>query len=490
MKTHARKLNRRISLLALLGVIALLLIPTLVTANFDTAVSQLQSAWQKATDIGSYAYQANTVQTIHPTAKVENIGRAPQTQHLNINGEINLHSEALQLEIQSGDNAPLAIKVEDGITYGRSQETEAWQEMDEMTELFAPGGDPLSYLTAVENVQILDNTADSTFLSEELLPDTYFASLTRYTFDINGAQYAQFMRNQLEQQLRQQGELPAGMHLETSQIYKDMVGNGEIWINEAGLPVRQMIHLQFPPQENASEWVEAQITSEFNNWATGTAGILNQLQHNPQQLFKNPLALTSISVQDIQLTGFLFGISLLVIAFFAYMLTQRRSRKLHAILSFTIIFPMLTTPFLQGQQLHAYYDDQQAEQASYRKNQSAQQEQDALQAELNGSNFNPLSPPQLIPAAPQLQSAPVCALPGDTDCDGDEDNDNDGLTDYMEVNELGTDPDFADTDGDFISDKAEVVGYFGSGRQWYLNPLHPDSNGDGLPDTIECADLV
>jgi RHS repeat-associated protein len=57
------------------------------------------------------------------------------------------------------------------------------------------------------------------------------------------------------------------------------------------------------------------------------------------------------------------------------------------------------------------------------------------------------------------------------------DSDNDGLTDYQE-NSLGTDPQSADSDGDSLTDGAEVNTH-GS------NPLLGDTDADGMPDGFE-----
>ncbi|MCP4529062.1 MAG: hypothetical protein GY833_24595, partial [Aestuariibacter sp.] len=43
-----------------------------------------------------------------------------------------------------------------------------------------------------------------------------------------------------------------------------------------------------------------------------------------------------------------------------------------------------------------------------------------------------------------------------------------------------------DTDGDQITDDVEVAGFNYAGETWYLNPLDPDTNNDGLLDSQEC----
>ena len=59
----------------------------------------------------------------------------------------------------------------------------------------------------------------------------------------------------------------------------------------------------------------------------------------------------------------------------------------------------------------------------------------------------------------------------------DSDADGDGLL-KSEENELGTDPNNPDTDGDGLNDGVEV-------RTYFTNPLNPDSDSDGLTDGSE-----
>ena len=60
---------------------------------------------------------------------------------------------------------------------------------------------------------------------------------------------------------------------------------------------------------------------------------------------------------------------------------------------------------------------------------------------------------------------------------GGSDHDNDGLT-KREEEELGTDPNNPDTDGDGLWDGEEV-------RKYFTNPLNPDTDSDGLSDGDE-----
>lgn len=61
------------------------------------------------------------------------------------------------------------------------------------------------------------------------------------------------------------------------------------------------------------------------------------------------------------------------------------------------------------------------------------------------------------------------------------DTDGDGLSDHAEVTIYGTEPTFADTDGDGLSDKDEVMPAVGV----VTDPLVTDSDGDGFSDALE-----
>jgi hypothetical protein len=70
---------------------------------------------------------------------------------------------------------------------------------------------------------------------------------------------------------------------------------------------------------------------------------------------------------------------------------------------------------------------------------------------------------------------PGCA--GTEPCDSTKDDDADGLDNCTEEDQLGTDPDLADTDGDGLDDGTEVT--LGT------DPTLADSDGDGFSDGAE-----
>ncbi len=152
----------------LVGLLGLLLWPALATATdaSPTAQEQLEAAWQRAHTVGAYQYTANVRQTTHPTAKLENAGRHPNTQQMTIEGQIDRAADTMQMKLIPArqEQRSLEVKVEQGKAYGRTsplpsqgRDGEGWQPIDNNTDLFAPGGDPLGFLVAAENVQTINN---------------------------------------------------------------------------------------------------------------------------------------------------------------------------------------------------------------------------------------------------------------------------------------------------------------------------------------------
>jgi hypothetical protein len=51
----------------------------------------------------------------------------------------------------------------------------------------------------------------------------------------------------MEEELRRKGKLPAGLTVDLADHYVDMTGTGELWVNDEGLPIRQVLQMTFPP---------------------------------------------------------------------------------------------------------------------------------------------------------------------------------------------------------------------------------------------------
>ena len=232
---RSRTLPRRAVLLALVGVFLLLLmqLPAVFAGDSTEPEQAIAEAWELAQESGRYSFRAEVEQTTYPQPMITNGGAQPDVKRLGMEGQVDVPAEALNLTLWSdasfNPDTGISVQVENGRTLARQGQGE-WQEVPGMTDLFAPGGDPMSFLAGIKNV-----TA-GTVQSLELGDTTMTA--TQYLFELDGPAIAEHTRAQLEAQLQERGKLPAGVRLSTSDAYKTMIGTGELWLNEAGLPVQ------------------------------------------------------------------------------------------------------------------------------------------------------------------------------------------------------------------------------------------------------------
>ncbi len=322
---------RRLPLLFLTLVLAfifLLALPALATSG-PTPAEVVASAWQNTQMADAYTYSATAIQTDHPLPKLQNIGLSPHTQHLFAQGTMNQAEQGLTLNLwqegsQVGDlNSALQVKIENGQVYGRVGVAE-WQPLEEdVSAVFAPGQDMMGYLAAATNV---------VFLGQETRAGLTFS---RYTFTIDGTLLATQLRDQFQADFARRGELPAGIQFQLPRRYVEMIGSGELWLNQDGLPLRQIISMQFPPEGDFRQEVE--LTTDYANWQTASpslsfaAPFLNRLS-DPETV--NQLQTTAL------VTTLLVGISW-------FGLTYYRRRWFYRGFVSTIVAIMLLSPLLQ-----------------------------------------------------------------------------------------------------------------------------------------------
>ncbi len=469
----------------LLPALLILLTLTAWTTHTPAPASGLETAWARAQKAGAYTFTADIVQQSIPVASIANVGRTSKESALHLEGETNLADNALHFTLWSqGGNvldstSGYEVKVENGQTFAR-QETQPWQTVDSFSDSFAPAGDFLGFLTAADGV---------TDAGEETrtLPDGTTITFHRYTYQINGPRFAAYLRDKMETAMRGRGELLPGMELDASALLKDLRGTGELWVSADGLPLRQITHLTFPPENDA--WIETDITVQFTNFE------------------RTPLALPL--TRTLTQAGLLLAGAVLTLALFR----RIPFKVLHLALVTLVIASILLTPLLESARAAEISDqltdesvpdtstnqpinqspitqspNQQFTQSltTLRSDTGLDTDQDGvtdIQETFLGTNPY-LAEPQITSHESRLTDlTPINQLPINTPTDSDLDT----LTDYEE-SLLGTDPFNPDSDGDLIPDLAELEGFSHNGQLWTTDPLLLDTNNDGISDQREWND--
>ena len=431
----------------------------------------LEAAWKRARQSGAYHFTADIVQNTIPLPTVTNVGRSSRQDAVHIEGQTNLPARALDFTLWSHGGSVLnaqggvEVKVEGDRAFAR-RGAGAWEEINDFTGLFAPEGDFMAYLAAAKDIV---NRGSET---RAVVP------FTRYTFRVDGHSYAVYLRDQLEQHLAEKGELPPGVSLDLPRQYAEMSGTGELWVGGDGLPLRQIIHLEFPERADAHR-VEADVTVNFSDF-----------EHSP--LSRTPtFILTHLSLSTFRHVALFVNTLALVVILIAY----SRSKRLYVATVLVIIASLVSTPLLQSLQAADFAERQAAH--------TQEQEQRAQESEMTRSlrelqtedDFNPHAEPlrlaQLTRATRDAQPTfALAALVPDVIApasDDGADSDSDGLTDHQEEL-LGLDAYDPDYDDDLITDTLEVEGFeypVGSGQMWYTDPQEMDTNKDGIGDGRE-----
>ncbi|MCE7981159.1 MAG: hypothetical protein DYG89_08210, partial [Caldilinea sp. CFX5] len=479
--------HRRRWLLAVVILMGALLLGRTVMPQIASASppDPITAAWTQARAAGSYHFDADVTQLTVPVAKVTNVGRTSRSEALHLAGQTNLRAQTLQMHLWSDGGSVLqteggvAVKIENGKTFtrrgaGRSASSaEPWQEAEGFADAFAPQGDFLAYLQAVRDVQTHEPEQRAGI------------SFTRYSFTIDGPTFAAYVRDQMAAAMRAKGELPPGVNLDTPAYYQEMTGDGELWVGSNGLPLRQILNLDFPEQRNQT--VHAQIVVDFSHFGKpqwSTAELLRQGDLHGL-LDSLPGALPDLTP---------LGLLLPMLAGALLLVRYRRSRTVYTGLVTAIILSMVVGPLLTTLKLDAFFAAQSAKAAAQEEKQATV---DAAQAavDLGRPQFNPNVNPlettsdatrntQHATRNPESLNLAIAQSPALQATDPGTDTDADGLTNFAEVR-VGTDPEAADSDQDLIPDNLEVRGFTFGGQTWYADPMAVDSNNDGLGDSQE-----
>jgi hypothetical protein len=483
-----------------------------IAAIHDAPARALQQAWQMAEKVGSYHYHTTVDQTTAPLPTLANVGLSPKRQQIYVEGRMNRSADLMQMMLWSDDGSvtqgagAIELEVAGGVARGRVDGGE-WEEVDGVSDFFAPAQDPLGFVRAARQVTALD---DQTYT----LPDGSTVTLRHYYFDLDGKALARLVRANWEEGLRRRGKLPASVTMELPSQFVHMTGAGQLWVAETGLPWRQRMDLFFPP--DGQDAVSATIVTDFSSWDEGPAS-----PSHLSQPFSGLVALTPQNLNDLAVT---MVAVLIVLAAMLLLVRARRSYYLYTIAATLVMVSMVFTPLLQAQQALAFSVEMDNRTRAQATNMETQRRIDEQQAARHSVTWDPQHNPlasmddqrqTLLPVAQKLhtgmsraaqtnRATPVAIIDDGADSDGDgltdaielayglnpnaADTDGDGLSDGVEVFELGTNPLEWDTDFDGLSDGAEVRGFVLGGQNWYLDPTNSDSSGDGQLDSAACTE--
>lgn len=479
-----------------------LLVLPLVALSFVRLQPVVQSdpvttSLQRIVRAGGYRFQADALLVTDPTPSMASVGQAPERHEVFFSGHSNLKDDETYLRLWTqGGNVSMGagsveLRMSSGTTLIREGEG-PWEEHQGLGDLYAPGGDLLGYLTAVREVELLAHDAA---LNEA-------DGVTRYGFRIDGPALALYLRDQQQEALVRANRLPAHVQLQPNEQYNQLDGSGELWLDAAGLPVRQILHLRLP--------------------ATGQQGALRA--HFTMDLTVNdpPASGLSLGFQAgvVNLINWLSGLAPTVASFvFALwlmvsLIIWQGSRRMAHAMALVLITALVVSPLATAQRVHAFQGEQAEELAQQQPNPAVQPVEAAPpsvaevaaqalsevvlssvrsdaygQVDPDGlwvgtSSFEPAGGSAHLSKLAQLAEPVLPNAHLALSHDDGRDSDGDGLTDFQE-RFLGTNPFHPDTDGDGLTDFQEAIGFEHGGRRWYLDPLSKDTNNDGIIDSLE-----
>ena len=433
----------------------------------------------RARDAGSYRFRSEVTQAVSPVAAVAGAGRTASTSSLVLEGVTDVDASATELSLSAdGGGESLGLRVVDGVSYRRDGGGSWVESAVGAADQVAPAGDLMGYLGAARDV--VDAGAQS---SDGQV-------LTRYVFGIDPELFATMAAGQLQLVGRS-----------ASGVSEGVTGSGELWVDGAGLPVRQLLWLTFPGG-NGVGVTSTQISVDFSEFGTAQVpGVARSSASSSWWRVDVPggvrvellLALSVLMVLSVGIAGSrLFGWSLLstrslsivvVVGLLAPLVASGRADAASPVGSSSAAgSSMLDAVVADSIARSDVARDVESDVRAYQRGQLADPHLDRL-----ASISSPaLGAPQGL-AVPQGLALPQLGDPTDTTTD----TDGDGLTDFVEER-IGTDPLLADTDGDGVDDKVELDGFTvacsantGASVRWFGDPLNPDSNNDGVADGSE-----
>ncbi len=440
--------------------------------------SALRAALARAHAAGSYRFSAESRQTFTPRPQPATIGRGSEHSGAAFDGAVVLPDQSRMDVTVRGPAArpgapdPMrAALVRDG---GRTfvERGGKIEQMDSAAGLTSPTVDLLGYLAGARDVSRLDPR------------DTAGGRVERYRFALDGPALARYVRDQTEQGLK--GELPRGVRLAPAPMLEALSGFGEVWVDEAGFPRRQVIHFSVPALNDQYDGA-GDLTVDFRDF--GEVGPLPGIEAAADGSWHAVGAVAPPGAVDlVRLARPVLG--LLGLALFLLVglvaVAHRRRRSVYAAIVTATCVSLVAGPLLQGWQVTRFFA-RRAEAAERAEASGGPLGLGGAQVARSVSASTVQSGAALSPAAVLAQAQ---ATPPERDCTSANsqtaDYDDDGLSDAFEGC-LGSNPSNPDTDSDLINDGLEVQGFQSGGKTWTSDPIRADTNADGVTDGSEWA---
>lgn len=501
----------------------------------DAAAKTVSKSWQLMQAVGQYDFSTTIEQIAYPAPALANVGQSSKKETYQLTGQADLHNNSLAVRLFQNQGSLLnqaegvEIRLQNGKASGRVIGAEEWEPLDTFTSASNSfGNNGMLFLTAAKNIR---EQGEKTIQLPNFDGETQAVRVTAYRFDVDSEQYSEAMRDLMVEELQRSGQLPMGMNLSVSDVYRQMVSSGEVWLNEDGLPVRLIVTMKLPPEENGDH-VESTITTDYYNYHTGN---LLAARSFPYQIAGALGLPTSARAARELLAQVSLAAGCVLLVLLATMYSNKRI--VYGAVAVLTILSLLVSPIWQSSKAAAFVVDLEARNASTKAEQEAARNQQQAGAgtlttwdphtspfEKAGANalaaVNAVAPassgdqnrvsPASLAAFNGLTAAQNLAAQADDSDESDVDTDRDGLTDAYEaeygpdiLNPLKADtdddglpdnvelqlnlfPGQADTDKDGILDYDEVRPFYYGDKDWYTNPEERDTDQDGLTDGVEC----
>ncbi|MBI1293418.1 hypothetical protein GC175_00485 [bacterium] len=461
-------------LLILGGALAVQHLPKLT----PTAAAQVHRAWTSVQRTSNYAFAADIVMETIPLPTAGNIGRFSRTESLYAQGQNSPTEDRLEMALWGGGvnvtNRDLAyqIRIEDGKVQTRAG-NEEWRKSDEGSIAFAPGGDFLAFLDVAKNVTPAPSRVPGS--GDIVCAVLDCEELKVFTFELDSRAYAEKLTIMARDQMVRNGQLTPGAQVQIPDQLAETSGEGELWVDGRGLPVRQLVTLSIPPTGTEDFRTEAELDIRFTNYEG----------FHEQFAFGDGWQRMMVSFGRIELpepTEMALGFSTMLLTVIGMAFWVRPTRRVYVVTNAFMIAAMLITPLIQTDVTVQASTRLNAVQTAAEDARATQDLTTQIRESLRAAG--PYTPPEAIlnadlsSALAGVEAAPAAQISPTLDSDGD------GLTDVQE-RLIGTNPYSVDSDFDDISDYDEVMGFSYNGKMWYGNPLWADSNNDGIIDSME-----